>query len=497
MMSNPYYIVALMLASLAALALGIQDDGEGLRYAGRLRSRFERQFNTTCLKYPFVQRFIHQIENPGDKYVVFVYHEPGLRNGGLGDRIGGLITATSIALRTNRTILIESANDFGSLFRPYHPADIYLPQPQQRYTWSNWTQWSRYNVSYSNNDNTEYDLWDCINCVTWKNRACGMDDGDVPHPIVKLRANRAFLCKWMKHPETQAHRELASLGITRATNLLEAAGCMLRLVMWPTEKLWAFVAKEVNRLDIFQRGPSITPVNYGIQIGLHFRCGDQSYKHPGSYDRACVHDITGKDPHPESDYMRFSSPDMLGRCAAELVYNFTHGLSTKSEEMSRAFNATRYESFFPSPRRRRMDSAVGNDSSFSTSSVVDDWDARPAPPVRSRVPILYIASDNPASAAQMNSTASWPHTFISPKGCHVELNPSADCTIETTAYWILLAGSDLIVTQTERGLPISAFSRYAAVYGLKGDSLRDAANCSVVQPFFEMSHKWAGNWFCD
>jgi hypothetical protein len=40
--------------------------------------------------------------------VHFVFHEHGLRNGGFGDRLAGLVTATAIALRFNRTLVIES-----------------------------------------------------------------------------------------------------------------------------------------------------------------------------------------------------------------------------------------------------------------------------------------------------------------------------------------------------------------------------------------------------
>lgn len=37
----------------------------------------------------------------------------------------GLISATAMALRFNRTLLIESENSFGELFRPYHPNTPY------------------------------------------------------------------------------------------------------------------------------------------------------------------------------------------------------------------------------------------------------------------------------------------------------------------------------------------------------------------------------------
>ena len=453
------------------LGLALSRGERGLKFANRQRLRFESRFNKTCMKYPFVNKWINQLENTGDKYVVFVYHEEGLRNGGLGDRIGGLISAMTISLRLNRTLLIQSANDFGTLFRPYHPTDIALPGPQQRYTWSNWTNWSRYNVSYSNNDNTELDLWDCINCVTWKNRKCGMDDGDVGHPIVKLRANRAFLCKWMKHPELQAHKELLPLGIGPKTNLFEAAGCMMRLAMWPTEKLWSYVTEEIDKLDIFK-----DEHDYGIQIGMHFRCGDLSYKKPGAYDRSCEHDVGGKDPHSESDYMRYGTPDALGRCAREILSNYTNGLSMSDKELSYRVSKLSLADgtvpfVFPPPdtpraKRRLMvlanetfpesddwgsadgdgsvgqgESANGNNPTNSTTTTTTTQFLKD--PRRKRVPIVYIASDNPASANQMNQTAAWPLTYISPKGCHVS---SRNCVQTCYFCWAALWNGSGVLT---------------------------------------------------
>ena len=56
----------------------------------------------------------------------------------------------------------------------------------------------------------------------------------------------------------------------------------------------------------------------------------------------------------------------------------------------------------------------------------------------------------------------------------MELDPSRECSLLTISQWIILSTSDYVVTQTDKtGSPISAYSRYAAVYGLKGDSLRD------------------------
>ena len=50
------------------------------------------------------------------------------------------------------------------------------------------------------------------------------------------------------------------------------------------------------------------------QIGVHYRCGDISYLHPGSgaADRACQHDSTGSDPHPEAVHMKYGTPIEVG-----------------------------------------------------------------------------------------------------------------------------------------------------------------------------------------
>jgi len=89
-------------------------------YTQAIRERFEESFHSKCSKYPFLKQWEHKLEHTDDRFVTFMYHEPGLRNGGLGDRIAGLLNAVGIALRTNRTLLIESHNDFHELFQPYH-----------------------------------------------------------------------------------------------------------------------------------------------------------------------------------------------------------------------------------------------------------------------------------------------------------------------------------------------------------------------------------------
>ena len=42
-----------------------------------------------------------------------------------------------------------------------------------------------------------------------------------------------------------AHHQMRDMGMKPETNLFEMAGCMLRLAMWPTEKMWEYIDKEM------------------------------------------------------------------------------------------------------------------------------------------------------------------------------------------------------------------------------------------------------------
>lgn len=109
---------------------------------------------------------------------------------------------------------------------------------------------------------------------------------------------------------------------------------------------------------------------------------------------------------------------------------------------------------------------------------------------------LYIASDSHSASTQINTAANYAKSAISPHGCHVEMDQSEGCQTETIVFWLLLALSDVMITQTDDGKPISAFSRYAALYGLQNDPFRDPLNCDKVQSIKNMSWTWNGNWFC-
>jgi hypothetical protein len=88
------------------------------------RQNFERKFDEVCGAYPFVERWLELQRRPldsiRDRYVVYSYSEKGLgSNGGLGDRLGGLISAIAYALRSDRRLLISGDKAFEDSFRPY------------------------------------------------------------------------------------------------------------------------------------------------------------------------------------------------------------------------------------------------------------------------------------------------------------------------------------------------------------------------------------------
>ncbi len=131
--------------------------------------------------------------------------------------------------------------------------------------------------------------------------------------------------------------------------------------------------------------------------------------------------------------------------------------------------------------------------------------------------VAYIASDNADSSDQINSTLYWPLTIKPPQGCHVDLQKSAHCTLTTSLHWFMLSLSDHIVMQAlikpavsmfdnspetahltplEQPAPISAFSRYAAIYSLAVDSIRYGRGCAPVNRT-ALSQQTHGNWVCD
>jgi hypothetical protein len=426
--------------------------GEKETYSGSgARKRFEANFNNTCSKYPFVVQYIANLEAPSERYVVFVFHETGSNNGGLGDRLGGMVSAVAFALRTGRTLLISGDKAFNEAFQPYHPRN------ESRYQWGDWN-WSGWKKEYSQNSNMTY-LKNCVNPKP-SARICQLDN-DMPHKVVKLRSNRAFLCRWVVKPKIYQKSNLARLGISGDTDLFEAAGCMLRLAMWPTEKLWNALDKSLESQMLSR--PSM---DTSYQVGFHFRCGDKSFSNE-----------KGGLKNPEC----FFDP--------AIPWTGTNFMDDKS-----------------------LDSPV--DAANCGRKILDSLS-----PALQKDAMVYIASDNADSAQQINSTIKWPFVILPPKACHIDLKASLDCSLTTSLHWFMLSLSNNIVMQgliqpvsgsmfedlpSEDGRSvllkqqgsISGFSRFAGIYALNSDVSRYGLTCNPANRH-AVSRQTQGNWLCD
>lgn len=230
--------MAILLRFFCLLCLLLQTLTYKFPFTTYLQEEFEHTFHARCQKYPFVQLFVDRLENPSDKFIMFVYQEPGLKNGGLGDRLAGLVSAMAIALRMNRTLLIRYSNGLDRLFRPYHPEDLY--NDVALYSWENYTLHTSYKASYADNDNTEYDMWDCINNTGRKIPHCSLSDtADVAQVVILYRSNRSYLCHYDAQKNCIGHQQMKEiLGVTEEHDLYEVGGCLLRLALWPTPYLW-------------------------------------------------------------------------------------------------------------------------------------------------------------------------------------------------------------------------------------------------------------------
>lgn len=439
--------------------------------------KFQENSERTCRKYEFIQRYEEIMKHPKDRFFIFVYHENGYSNGGLGDRIAGLITAVAYAIRFKRVLLIEGDPAFGKLFKSYHFANT----SDNGHTWGNWS-WSGWKDSYG----LEMQTMHCVNPKPRKTE-CALDR-DSPSRIVKLFGNRAYLCRWLVKENLQLKEELyEQLQIDLQTNLYEVAGCLLRLALYPTHQLWKslvhlrrsslrrqsnhhsnFESIHTNHTMRHSRGihhhHHHHPVDF--QVGIHFRCGDSSFRQKNQAPNPrCVvlPNVTWQGTLFGDDYS-MDSPIDLAHCA-----------------------------------QRTLNTYANNTSSSRTA--------------------VFIASDNADSSKQISSHLASHTTILQPFGsCHVDLKSDEDCAASTIVEWFALSLSDVILTQStlkidrqtvygdssendyllkpyrEEFGPISSFSRYAIVYGLSSHRLLDS-QCTSVNTT-TLAHSTRGNWVC-
>ena len=358
--------------------------------------------------------------------------------------------------------------------------------------------WAHYNASYSDNDVTEKDLFFCINSNPDHDKfmsMCGMDDGDVSQPIIKLRGNRAYLCRWMLHTDIKPHKDLLKLGITENSDLYEVGGCLLRLAMWPTDMLFNEVFEMRKRVfpnSINQNHLNNDYLGLDYQIGAHFRCGDIAFGNVNS-ERICKF----SPGDTEDGAMAKGTPPQFGQCIRQII--------SEKEKLKKLY----LENIQLSHELLEVSSKLNLPPPIITNYSVE---ATRYNDLRIRV---LISSDSLVSAAQINETMTHTTTTTSkssislydtvdsskiavgvfPKGCHIQFDKSFECFLETTTQWFLLSFSNAIITQSEiNQTPSSAYSRYAGIYGLHKDVIKDGKLCTNTMPQFELSRSKQGNW---
>lgn len=465
--------------------------------AGGARDRFEQKFEKTCGKYSFVQRYVDSIRKPQNDYLIFVFHEAGQKaHGGLGDRVAGMVTALAYAIRSNRTFLVQGDSSFEDAFRPYFPAygtaanrkstpeEFANGKTSNDLSWRSW-DWANWSREFAGNMSKLH----CVNPRP-QEKHCALDHHyHSKHKVLKYYGNRSYLCRWVIKPSLGIRDEVARvLDMHEGADLYEVAGCLLRMAMWPTENLWnaldesleaQFSGDSPSTAEGMEAG-SVTPVFTSHQVGFHFRCGDSSFTTAAGAapNPECYFDTTGRVPWKGtafSDDHSLDSPVDEAKCGKQLLV------------------------------------------AVSTSGVVIPFSPSTKAPIGSKGRVLaYVASDNPDSSVQINSTLAWPFTIKPPQACHMDISKSQHCTLTTSLHWFMLSLSDAIVMQAlikppasvysngpetahipdNEPAPISAFSRYAAIYSLSPGVIRYGIGCRSANTT-ALSYQTHGNWVCD
>lgn len=442
------------------------------QYITSLRSKFEQQFEDKCTKYPFVKHYYDLNSNeyfPSQydrKYMIYTFHNAKEQIGGIGDRVAGVITGFAYSLRGNRTFLLHGDKPVEMYFQP-RPA----PNDNRKLSWATW-KWAQYDSILAG----DLDDMHCVNVARPKN--CYLDF-HLTKRVFRYVGNRAYLCRWAVKRELAAHKELQDiLGVNEHSDLFEVSGCLLRLILHPTETLWRDLARyidyslgfkhfanhsmpmeDVLNLHKKSRPP---PEQHVLQVGMHFRCGDAQMH--GNDAAPCIaqHGVEWKGIDFYNE-MAMDSPIDIAKCAVEAFKNMS--------------NLPHHTS------------------------------------------LAFVSSDNRTTAVQMNNypERNWYQSFIPSHVCHVDENVGSLCEQITYLQWFQLSMSDMIITQSipyytrenmdnpyslgnlqsinpVSAYPSSAFSRYAVVYGFT--RMRFGKECRELSTKGLALHSQS-NWRCD
>lgn len=471
-------------------------------YTEYLREKFDHKFDKSCQKYAFIDRYLKLWEDDSvHDYVAFVFHEHGQTSGaggGLGDRLGGLLTAFAFAIRTNRKFIVQSDDsELAQLFRPIPTPQKNLHTEGKEKSWSDW-KWLSWEHSFGQNLTNLR----CVNPNRWSQH-CALDSTDTGKAfrVIRYAGNRCYMCRWLKlaNSDEQMKHLKESLGIDWNTNLYELAGCLLRMALHPTDLMWEKVDSFLNSINIHGADLSYGPFH---QIGVHFRCGDSSFD-----ESSHAH------PNPEcywspdvpwhgtnfGDDQTMDSPLDLARCVNQSAHSIhkRDNILPSNRTLAHVGNLTRpLEVAHHGSGREEIRHHHSGDKRL----------------------VVFVASDNVHSAKQISTNIGDPIILLPKGSCHIDMKTAegkASCAENTLVQWFSLSLSDFLITQEmemqtntvysdpvtdqeefkrRSPAPISAFSRYAVTYGLSSHLLR-YGHCQTVNPV-TLSHYTHGNWLC-
>eukprot|EP01040_Poterioochromonas_malhamensis_P010803 gene10803-11775_t len=445
--------------------------------------KYLQKFDEKCSKYAFIQAYSNIMKSSTNRYFIYVFSENGYSNGGLGDRLGGLVTAVAYALRYRRILLIQGDESFNKLFKPY----FFANESDETHNWGKWDR-----SGWKDSDYSDTTVYHCVNPKPG-NVKCALDH-DLPDVrVLRFFGNRSYLCRWLVKQSLGISKDIQkALEIDLQTNLYDVAGCMLRLALHPTKFLWKSLMT-IRKASLLQSSnilsqihghhgsPPLDDQEHGrsrssaidYQVGVHFRCGDSSFRQKDQQPNPnCVYlsNSSWKGTSFGDDYS-LDSPIDLATCGQKKLLEYAQQRLT-----------------------------IRKDNTSAKSAV-------------------FLASDNHDSSKQMLQSLHSNTVVIHPTStCHIDKQKSLDCSTSTIVQWFMFALSDVLITQSSlpsfpdsvyydsdeinyikspypRQLPpISAFSRFAVIYGLNGDNLY-YGNCQAVNST-TIGHFTHGNWIC-
>eukprot|EP01033_Poteriospumella_lacustris_P011941 gene11941-8524_t len=492
-------LLALALA-LRLAAAADADDCAAEQLAQLLRRRFEQRFADRCAQLPLVHD--HFARRPAAnasaaRCASFVLFDDASRGrprrlGGLGDRLAGLVSVFFWSLRQRRALLIEDPQRVAAeLFAPLPPTGRRCrrgARPASFFERRRRRRPADGPVAAA----VPRDARDVF-CVNPRPRdaGCALEtDADAAVAWLRVRLNRAYLCRWLATPSA-AQRQL--LALRRGADRVDLAlwsGCALRLLLRPRAALWRRLATLLRRhtsaLWAAETAAGAATATAQLlrrhgdaveAVALHFRCGD----------------------HRFDELRAAAAPDAQFRRCASLGANGSGGAAAAAA--AAAAVATR-----DAPLRVYVVASDAEDAALEMARELRRQHAATRP----RQDALLVAL---------------------PRGAHLDGAASRAAAQETLVAWTLLALCDALAVQAvDRGdeaapaasaaaaVPqmVSAFSRSALWFGLGGVAggavgdgvvfatrreprcrrvaLAPATNATAAAAFALRSQ---GNWRCD